>query len=63
MRSGGATVLALAGIPLNVIQDTGRWASEAFKIYVRGHPLLWLRALQLQPVTGNGHLGGQVFFP
>lgn len=62
MRSGGATALSQAGVPLEVIQDIGRWASEAFRVYVRGHPLLRLRVLQDCPITAIGHLGAQVQF-
>jgi hypothetical protein len=40
MRAGGATALAEAGIPPDLIQAIGRWSSEAFKIYVRQHPVL-----------------------
>ena len=40
IRSGAATALALAGVPDNVIQAMGRWASEAFKIYIRKHPIV-----------------------
>jgi hypothetical protein len=40
LRSGGATALAEAGIPPHLIQDTGRWKSEAWKVYIRKHPVL-----------------------
>ena len=40
MRAGGATALAEAGIPPDLIQAIGRWSSEAFKIYIRHHPVL-----------------------
>jgi hypothetical protein len=44
IRSGAATSLALAGVPDNVIQGMGRWSSEAFKVYIRKHPVV-LQAL------------------
>lgn len=40
LRSGGATALAQAGVPMHVIQAVGRWSSEAFQLYIRTHPLL-----------------------
>lgn len=40
MRSGGATALAIAGVPDNRIQAIGRWSSEAFQIYIRKHPVM-----------------------
>jgi hypothetical protein len=40
LRSGGATALALAGVSFDRIQAIGRWSSEAFKIYIRTHPVL-----------------------
>ena len=40
LRSGGATALALAGVPLARIQIIGRWSSEAFLIYIRQNPIL-----------------------
>ena len=44
MRAGGATSLAENGIPPNIIQAIGRWASLAFQIYIRKNPVL-LQAL------------------
>jgi hypothetical protein len=44
MRSGGATSLAENGVPPNLIQAIGRWASSAFQIYIRKNPVL-LQAL------------------
>ncbi|KAJ3524202.1 hypothetical protein NMY22_g11105 [Coprinellus aureogranulatus] len=38
LRSGGATALALAGIPPHIIQAIGRWAPNAFQAYIRKHP-------------------------
>jgi hypothetical protein len=40
LRSGGATALAEAGVPPHIIQAIGRWASDAFQIYIRKHPIL-----------------------
>jgi len=36
-RIGGATRLALMGIPFEVIKNEGRWKSEAFRAYVRAN--------------------------
>lgn len=44
LRSGGATSLALAGVPDNAIQGMGRWSSDAFRVYIRKHPVV-LQAL------------------
>lgn len=62
MRSGGATTFAQAGLPLEHIQDMGRWSSDAFKIYVRDHPLMRLGTAQSHPLSLDGHLGSQVVF-
>lgn len=40
LRAGGATALAERGVPFHFIQTIGRWSSEAFRIYVRQHPLV-----------------------
>jgi hypothetical protein len=40
LRAGGATSLAENGVPPSIIQAIGRWASDAFKIYVRKNPVL-----------------------
>jgi hypothetical protein len=40
LRAGGATALALAGIPPHIIQAIGRWSSNAFQIYIRQHPMV-----------------------
>jgi hypothetical protein len=42
LRSGGATALALAGMPLEHIRLIGRWSSEAFLIYLRQNPI-WIQ--------------------
>jgi len=40
MRAGGATALAEHGVPPSIMQACGRWASEAFLIYIRKNPTL-----------------------
>ena len=35
MHTGGATYLAEAGVPPNIIQAIGWWASDTFQIYIR----------------------------
>jgi hypothetical protein len=40
MRAGGATALAEHGYSPYIIQASGRWASEAFLIYIRKNPTL-----------------------
>ncbi|THH15573.1 hypothetical protein EUX98_g9443 [Antrodiella citrinella] len=44
LRSGGATHFAIVGWPDDRIQALGRWSSDAFKIYIRKHPVV-LQAL------------------
>ena len=44
IRSGGATALALAGVPNDNIQAAGRWTSDAFQAYIHKNPFL-LQAL------------------
>lgn len=51
LRAGGATALALAGVPEHLIQRIGRWASEAFQIYIRSHPILTHLAIQRLAAT------------
>ena len=40
MCAGGATKLAEEGASPAIIQATGQWSSEAFKIYIRRNPVL-----------------------
>ena len=40
MRAGGATALAKHGVSPAIIQVSGRWASEAFQVYIRKNPTL-----------------------
>jgi integrase len=47
LRSGGATALAIAGVPPDRIQAIGRWSSNTFQIYIRKNPVL------LQALLGN----------
>lgn len=47
LRSGGATALAIAGVPADRIQTIGRWSSNTFQIYIRKNPVL------LQAILGN----------
>ncbi len=49
MRAGGATALAEAGVSLALIQAIGRWSSDAFKIYIRHHPVLLAALLYSRP--------------
>lgn len=44
LRSGGATWYAILGFSDDRIQALGRWSSDAFKRYIRKHPVL-LQAL------------------
>lgn len=45
LRSGGATMLAESGVRLDIIQALGRWSSEAFRGYIRSHPLVLHNAI------------------
>ena len=40
MRAGGATALAEHGVSPAIIQASGQWASEAFRVYIRKNPTL-----------------------
>ena len=40
LRAGGATAMAEHGVSPSIIQAAGRWASEAFLIYIRKNPTL-----------------------
>lgn len=50
LRSGGATQLALEGMPEQLIQRVGRWSSELYEMYIRKHPMLIHLALQVHRV-------------
>lgn len=46
LRAGGATAYAQNGMDMDTIQSIGRWSSEAFRSYIRTHPLLNLSKTQ-----------------
>lgn len=46
LRAGGATELALQGIPEALIRRIGRWSSDAWERYIRVHPVLLSAVLQ-----------------
>ena len=39
-RSGGATHLALMGVPDDKIKAIGRWSSDTFRVYIRKNPVV-----------------------
>jgi hypothetical protein len=49
IRSGAATALALDGVPDSIIQGMGRWSSDAFKVYIRKHPVILHALIHGQP--------------
>ena len=53
MRAGGATALAEHGFSPYIIQASGRWASEAFLVYIRKNPAL-LQGF-LHSASSSGH--------
>jgi len=40
LHSGGTTNLANRGVPPYLIQSIGRWASDAWQVYIQKHPTL-----------------------
>ena len=40
MHSGGATALAIAGIPSSSIQAIGQWSSDAWQLYICKYPMI-----------------------
>ncbi len=58
MRAGGATALALDGVPHASIQAMGRWSSDAWRIYIRQHPAVVQATMYIQqhppPDTSSG---------
>ena len=54
MRAGGATALAMAGVPPDLIQAAGRWSSDEFHKYIRQHPFL-LHALMHGTARAPSH--------
>lgn len=53
LRSGGATFLALCGFPETHIQTAGRWASSAWRIYVRKNPVVLHAMMQGRRILDN----------
>ena len=51
LRVGGATSLAENGVPPSIIQAIGRWALDAFKIYIWENPVL-IQALLFGQTAG-----------
>lgn len=60
LQSGGATALAQAGYSLDDIKSAGRWSSEAFLIYIRGHVALRLPANKNNIIGHSSHVGANV---
>ena len=54
LRSGGATNLAINGVPPPLIQAAGRWSSEAFRAYTRKNPF-FLHALLFAGRAAHDH--------
>jgi hypothetical protein len=54
MRAGGATALAEHGVSPSIIQASGRWASEAFLVYIRKNPTLLQGFLHTTADTVSG---------
>ena len=54
MRAGGATALAEHGVSPAIIQASGRWASEAFLVYIRRNPTLLQGFLYANTGTPSG---------
>lgn len=63
LRTGGATALAQAGMPMETIQCIGRWSSEAYRTYIRNHPLMNVFASRLNPIMSGATIGEQLEFP
>lgn len=53
MRSGGATALALAGVPDDRIQSLGRWSSDAYQTYIQKNPVLVQSFIWGRPTFNN----------
>lgn len=57
IRSGGATHLAICGASHQTIQAVGRWSSEAYRVYLRKHPIVVQSAIWSRPVlSATPHL-------
>ena len=53
LRSGGATALALAGVPDDHIQARGHWSLDAYRSYIRKHPIMLQALLHGQSAFDN----------
>jgi predicted dienelactone hydrolase len=62
LRSGGATALAQAGATMDYVKSAGRWSSDAFLVYVRGHVALRLPENQNHVIGHVSHVGAKVSF-
>lgn len=63
LRAGGATAYAQNGMDMDTIQSIGRWSSEAFRIYIRTHPLLNLNKTQRCNQASGFSTGDHIRFP
>lgn len=52
-RIGGTLEYFLRGVPFDVVKSIGRWASEAFQLYLRKHAQVLAPYLQDRDVFGN----------
>lgn len=56
LRAGGATALAEAGAPPDLIMAAGRWSSEAFRRYIRKNPVLMYSLIGHHTVALNANI-------
>ena len=61
LRIGGATHVSAEGAAPEVLQREGRWASNAYKTYVRSHgkDASWVSNVMAKEGRGNGIQVGQ----
>ena len=61
LRIGGATHLSAGGASSEVLQREGRWASDAYKAYVRSHgkDAGWVASVMARDGLGIGIQPGQ----
>ena len=61
LRIGDATHLSAGGASQETLQREGRWASDAYKVYVRSHgkDAGWVANVMAQEGMGNGIQPGQ----
>ena len=61
LRIGGETHLSASGATLEVLQREGRWASDAYKTYVRsdGRNASWVASVMAQEGNSGGVQPGQ----